>query len=293
MTTLARLASILMMTALAGPSLSGAGEQDDRRSRLVERERIVERAVSSSQTSSDDPCAERGDWDDDYRSHCEVREERLPAGPLSVDARRNGGIRVTGWDRNETLVQAIVRVRAHTDDRAREIAGNVQIQAGGGQIHATGPEPGRRESWSVSYRISAARQTDLSLMARNGGITISDMSGNIQFDTTNGGVRLTDLAGWVHGRTRNGGLTVMLAGQQWDGSGLDVETRNGGVNLAVPDGYSAELETGTVNGGFRTDFPITVQGELTTRRGISTRLGAGGAPLRVRTRNGGIRITKR
>lgn len=48
-----------------------------------------------------------------------------------------------------------------------------------------------------------------------------------------------------------------------------------------------------MNGGFRTEFPITLQGELTTRRGITTRLGSGGAPLRIRTTNGGVRITKR
>jgi hypothetical protein len=270
MTTHARLASFLVMTALAVPALYGAGVQDD------------------------DPCSRRHwDDDDDHRVHCEVREERIVAGPLSVDAGRNGGVRVTGWDQNDVLVQAIVQTHARTDDRAREIAGNVQIQSGGGQVRSVGPDLERRESWSVSFRISVPRKTDLSLNASNGGITIQGVAGNIQFDTTNGGVRLTDLAGWVHGRTRNGGLHVLLTGQRWDGNGLDVETTNGGVNLAIPDGYSAELETRTVNGGFRTDYPLVLQGELTTRRGITTRLGSGGPPLRVRTTNGGVRITKR
>ena len=63
--------------------------------------------------------------------------------------------------------------------------------------------------------------------------------------------------------TRNGGLNVTLSGDRWDGEGLDVETSNGGVTVTIPDGYNAELETRTVNGGLRIDFPITVQGELT------------------------------
>jgi DUF4097 and DUF4098 domain-containing protein YvlB len=276
--TILRLASLLVAAAvLAGPSLYGA----------------------STQISSEDPCADRR-WDDDdddeHRSHCEVREERLAPGPLNVDAGRNGGIRVASWDENSTRIQAVVQTHARSEDRAREIANGVQIQTAGGQVRSVGPDSadlGRREGWSVSFRINVPRQTDLSLSASNGGITIEGVSGNIEFSTRNGGVRLRDLAGWVHGRTTNGGLNVMLSGQRWDGNGLDVETTNGGVNLAIPDGYSADLETRTVNGGFRTEYPIVLQGELTTRRGITTRLGSGGAPLRVRTTNGGVRITKR
>jgi hypothetical protein len=247
----------------------------------------------AAQAPASDPCVEGRGRDDSGSSHCEVRTERLAAGPLAVDAGRNGGIRVTAWDEGDTLVQAIVRARADTDDRAKAIVDGVRIETAGGTVRAVGPETGRHESWSVSYQINTPRRTDLTLNARNGGITIDGVSGNINFETTNGGVRLTDLSGWVRGQTRNGGLTVALAGDRWDGTGLDVETRNGGVSLSIPDGYSAELETRTVNGGFRTEIPLTVQGDLTTRHGISATLGSGGAHLRVRTTNGGVRIAKR
>jgi DUF4097 and DUF4098 domain-containing protein YvlB len=119
------------------------------------------------------------------------------------------------------------------------------------------------------------------------------VTGNMRFDTTNGGVRLQDIGGRVNGETRNGGLNVMLSGNRWEGEGLDVETSNGGVTMAIPDGYNAELETRTVNGGLRIDFPITVQGELTGRRGLSTTLGSGGPLVRARTTNGGVKITRR
>jgi hypothetical protein len=97
----------------------------------------------------------------------------------------------------------------------------------------------------------------------------------------------------VRGETHNGGLTVSLTGQRWDGDGIDVETTNGGVTVEIPDGYNAQLETRTVNGGFRTELPMTIQGELSMARGITTTLGSGGAPVRVRTTNGGLRITRR
>ncbi len=75
------------------------------------------------------------------------------------------------------------------------------------------------------------------------------------------------------------------------GAGLDVKTSNGGVRLAIPAGYNACLETGTVNGSLNIDFPVTVQGRI--GRTFSTDLGSGGPTLRVKTSNGGVKITKK
>jgi hypothetical protein len=247
------------------------------------------------QTGTDaDPCSgNHGSWDDNYESHCEVRESTMPGGALTVDAGQNGGISVEAWDRNDVRVRAIVRTNARSDERARQLASGVQIQSGGGRVSATGPDTERRENWSVSYRINVPRRIDLDLSANNGGITINGVSGNMRFDTRNGGVRLADLGGRVNGRTTNGGLTVNLSGDRWDGEGIDVETSNGGVTLSIPDNYNAELEARTINGGLNIDFPITIQGELSTRRGITTTLGSGGPTVRVRTNNGGLKIGRR
>ena len=252
---------------------------------------------AGAQVGSDaDPCRSNVIWrggNDDYEQHCEVRESRMPAGPLNVDAGQNGGIVVEAWDGNDIRVRAVVQGSARDQARAREITNQVQVQAGGGRVYATGPSLDRREWWSVSYRINVPRKNDLDLRASNGGITIVGVTGNMRFDTTNGGVKLEDIGGRVNGETRNGGLNVSLSGDRWDGEGLDVETSNGGVTLNLPENYNAELETRTVNGGLRIDFPVTVQGELTGRRGLNTTLGSGGPLVRVRTTNGGVRITKR
>ena len=189
----------------------------------------------------------------------------------------------------------MVQASAREEADAKRLAGEVEVQAGGGRVTARGPDRsnGAREWWSVSYRISVPRRTDLDLNASNGGITIANVAGTIRFDTTNGGVRLADVGGAVNGRTRNGGVRIALGGNHWDGEGLDVETSNGGVTLSIPEPYNAQLETRTVNGGFRFDYPLTITGELSPRRGISTALGSGGAPVRVRTTNGGLRIERR
>jgi hypothetical protein len=83
-----------------------------------------------------------------------------------------------------------------------------------------------------------------------------------------------------------------LNGSSWRGSGLDVTTTNGGVVLTLPENYAAHVETGTVNGGFQSDFAsLTVDRKDRSRPArVSADLNGGGAPIRVVTTNGGIRI---
>lgn len=243
----------------------------------------------------DDPCAEnRGNRD---RGHaCEVRDTRLtaPAGALTVDASPNGGIRVEGWDQPDVLVRAVVQTYGDTDADARQMLPSVRVTAAGDRVTAEGPDRAaseRRSGWSVSFRVWAPRATALALSARNGGITVRSMRGESRFTTENGGVTLDDMSGEVVGTTRNGGVHVRLSGARWEGAGLDVETTNGGVTLAVPANYSAALEVQTRNGGIRTDLPMTVQGRVD--RELRTTLGSGGPLLKLRTVNGGVRINAR
>ncbi|MCC7126768.1 MAG: hypothetical protein IT178_18095 [Acidobacteria bacterium] len=269
----------------------------ERRARVAasRAERRVSREVRRGEQDrfDGDPCAEADRWNGSQRQHCDVREQRLPAGALTVDARQNGGIRVEGWDNADILVRAVVHARGRDEAEARQLAGQVQVTMANGRVEASGPDGNRDRNWSVSYRINVPRQTDLALHGTNGGIRITGVAGAITFDTVNGGVQLADLGGRVSGRTQNGGVTVALQGDSWVGDGLDVQTSNGGVTLRIPAGYNAQLETRTVNGGFRSEYPLTLKGELTPRRGISTTLGSGGATVRVQTTNGGVRVETR
>jgi len=143
----------------------------------------------------------------------------------------------------------------------------------------------------VNIELQVPRNAILTLNTKNGGISIRDFRGQAKIQTVNGGVSLSDVNGDIRGTTKNGGLSINLTGDHWDGQGLDVETHNGGVNLTMPDHYSAALETATVNGRISIDFPITVQGKI--GRELNTTLGSGGSKIRVVTTNGGVTIRKR
>jgi hypothetical protein len=125
------------------------------------------------------PVPRDGTGDRDGYRHCEVREQRLPGGALTVDAGPNGGIRVEAWDGNDILVRAVVQARGATEAEARQRASAVAVEASGGRVSARGPTSDGNRWWSVSYRVSVPRQTDLQLNARNGGITIVGVAGAI------------------------------------------------------------------------------------------------------------------
>ncbi len=233
-------------------------------------------------------------WGSDrYSSHCEIQEQTLSAtgGVLSVNGGRNGGVSIKGWERNNVLVRARIQTGAKTSQEAAELARQIKIETGGSQIRAEGPTDLEGKHWAVSYEIFVPQQSDLSLETYNGGISISDVRGQIEFKAHNGGVSLRRLAGNVRGTTTNGGINVDLAGSRWDGEGLDAVTRNGGVNINVPENYSARLESGTRNGGLNLGFPVTLQGRVDKE--ISVDLGSGGATVRAITTNGGVTIKRK
>jgi len=231
------------------------------------------------------------DRNNDDRRFCEIRETTVaPSGRLDIDGGVNGGISVRGSDRADVLIRAKVEVYRNDSADPRRIASEIHIETAGGRIRAVGPDPNGRNGWGVSFEILAPRQTDLVLRTHNGGIAISDVRGHLQFDAVNGGLSLKHLAGSVEGRTTNGGVHLELAQDHWDGDKCDVSTTNGGVTIRVPPQYSAHLETGTVNGGMRVDFPVTVEGEI--EHHLAVDLGAGGRLVRATTTNGGVSIER-
>jgi len=244
---------------------------------------------SSSEAWSRD-CDRRGDRDSER--FCMTSESTMasPAGTLVVDGRRNGGISIFGSSRRDVLITARIQASARSEARAEEIARAIRIRTVDGRIFAEGPETGSREWWSVNFEVDVPARSDLDLRAANGGIEVVDVRGVLRLETTNGGIHLEGVAGDVVAETTNGGVDVRLVGERWEGKGLEAITSNGGVRVRIPDGYSAHLETGTVNGGIDIDFPVTVGGRI--GRQVTTELGQGGATIRVMTTNGGVVIRR-
>ena len=244
--------------------------------------------------------ARDGDWgrcynwggDRDKERVCNLTEMTIaaPGGTLFIDGRLNGGITVFGSTRRDILVRAKISANARSRARAEALAEEVKIRTDGGRVYPEGPDSRNGEWWSVEFEVEVPSRVDLDLRARNGGIAVTDVTGTLRMETQNGGIHLESVNGDVVAETTNGGLHVDLDGDGWVGKGLDATTTNGGVHLQISVGYSAHLETGTVNGGVDIDFPVTVRGKIGRR--ITTDLGKGGPTVRVITTNGGVDVRR-
>jgi DUF4097 and DUF4098 domain-containing protein YvlB len=272
--------SVLVAALLATTGLVGLAQKTDKLDKIKTKDGSL-------------ACRDDRRWNNDRLvGTCEIREQTLaPTGaPIAIDGKRNGGVAVKGWDQNQVLVRARVQTGAPTAPEAENLAQQIRIETSGAKIFASGPESRQDYHWDVSYEVFVPRRSDVSIETHNGGIVIADVNGRLDFSATNGGVVLKKVAGTVKGSTTNGGLVIELTGDRWEGETLDVSTTNGGVILSIPENYSANLQTGTVNGSISVDFPVTVQGEI--RKQLAVNLGSGGATVKATTTNGGVRIRR-
>lgn len=247
-----------------------------------------------------DDDSDRGTWlercrrenDRDTRArYCEERAmgwSSRPGASLTVDASPNGGVSVSGWDRDSVHVIVRIQTQAGSDAEAHDLAAQIRVTNDNGTLNVTGPGSRRWASWSVSYEIYAPKRTDLALTTLNGPLEVEEVTGTMRLSAVNGPLSLGSLGGDVRAHAQNGPLAVRLEGTRWNGAGLDAETQNGPIVVDVPEGYNAELETGTVNGPMEIGFPVTVQGRIGagSHQRLRTTLGAGGPPVRIVTTNG-------
>jgi hypothetical protein len=288
-----RYFGIAMIAAVFGiAAVSALGQAPDKEKHKAEKTEYKDKSRSF---------CENNNWSNgDKVSVSDLREMTVAStGSIRVDAGKNGGVTVKGEDRSDVLVRACVQAWGATEEAARAAASAVKIGTGS-EIKADGPSSGSDQQWSVSYQILVPRATNTNLKAHNGGISLSNVEGNAEFETLNGGINVSALAGNVKGRTVNGGVNVSLAGNSWQGSGLDLQTTNGGVKISMPATYAATVETGTVNGGYRSDIPAlnvtteNLKGDEHYRsraKRVQTALNGGGAPIKVMTTNGGVMIS--
>ena len=239
-------------------------------------------------------CKEYNYGNKNKQSSVELREMTLAStGNLEVDGRQNGGIKITGEDRADVFVQACVRAWAESKAEADNLVQTTRIETSG-VIRAVNDTKDRHSS--VSFRIRVPRNTDLTLMAKNGGLSVDGVDGTMNLRTVNGGIKLGNVAGSIKGRTTNGGVKVGLGGYGWTGEGLDVETVNGGVKIYIPRNFAANVEVSTVNGGFKSDFPELTppkkEGKNSWKRNknVNAAINGGGARIRAVTTNGGVKI---
>jgi hypothetical protein len=154
--------------------------------------------------------------------------------------------------------------------------GDVTVDGATAQVHAA--------SGNGDVRVGAgAGQVNIS--TGNGTVMVDGARGPVRASSGNGRVSVSTAQGPVNASTGNGRIEVSIASRAV--GDMEFSSGNGTVQLTLPADYSAVVDASTGNGGFQSDFPMQVQGRLSSHHFAGT-IGRGGNRLRVSTGNGSI-----
>ncbi len=149
---------------------------------------------------------------------------------------------------------------------------------------------GRRNETEVEFTIELPAGANVAISTVNGDVDVIGATAEVEARTVNGDVAATSSGGPVSGSTVNGSVRARMGSVPSD-TDLKFSTVNGSIDITLPDNFEADVELRTVNGSFRTDFPMTLDGRMSPRH-LRAKIGKGGRDLEASTVNGSIELKK-
>jgi DUF4097 and DUF4098 domain-containing protein YvlB len=247
-----------------------------------------------------------GDFAGDYK----YKESFSKTLPLPADGtfslkNTNGVVRVSTWSQPEVEIKAeksasregdLELLKIEIDSGAREVKVDTiyphrSFFRGKVTYDVRVPEGARLEQVQTTNGDVelTGRYSDVRAGTTNGDVRVETVEGSLVLFTTNGSIRAQDVVGRVKANTTNGGITLGLEEARDE---IQAGTTNGSITLRVLGALNADLIARTTNGHVNTDFPITVQGTISSRRKIEGKIGSGGPQVELHTTNGSITIIK-
>ena len=228
----------------------------------------------------------------------QITEETAETYPLSAGAKVKvesscGAISISGWGREECLVEAVKRASdsAELDLITLEIDAtedHVSIRATAPPGTGTNPNDGP----GVDIRMWVPHDAELeNIISGRGDVTILDTAGDVVASSVNGSVLVERTTGDLTLKCVNG-KTVARLSTLTDGQRVDLETVNGSTTVVLPVDASVEVSAYVANGGVLSDLGLPIESDFPAGRKMAGRLGAGGATVSARTANGSVSIWK-
>jgi len=199
----------------------------------------------------------------------------------------NGTVELQGWDRDEIEIHAVKTAKEKESDLDRV---TIDVSARPNAVSVTTRYP-QNEGVEVvvEYTVHVPRNARVERLATvNGTLRVSSLENVGDLRTVNGNIEAYETGGAVAAHVTNGNVHLELTHLREQGATI-AETTNGSVLLALPVSTQADLEARCLNGSFSSELPVSVESTLQPRE-VRGKLGRGGAPIRLRTVNGGIQI---
>ncbi len=162
---------------------------------------------------------------------------------------------------------------------------------------------------STQVEIAIPEHARVEVKTGDGNIDLDDISGAMRLHTGDGHIHGTRLDGSLQCNTSDGHVEVdgrfdelridtgdghviaTATGGSKLGSGWNIHTGDGSVELRIPSDLAASLDAHTGDGHIESDLPIEINGRL-ERSSLRGNLHGGGPPLQIRTGDGSIRLRR-
>jgi len=190
----------------------------------------------------------------------------------------NGGIRVTGYDGKEVIVEASLPSRKSdtADERDKVSATNNEKNAksgaegmkriSGNSFSLEVEENDNKveiqtDSWKrrIDLVIRVPKNFALKLSSVNYGvISVENVNGDMEISSVNGGITLTNVSGSASVNTVNGHITATFKEVTRD-IPMAFTTLNGNVDITFPSNVKANTKIKTDSGDIYTDFDMAIE----------------------------------
>ena len=176
-----------------------------------------------------------------------------------------------------------VTIRVPAGTKVRAFSGNGEVSVTGAFAELVA------RSGNGKVRVSGTAG-EVEAASGNGEVTVENVRGPVSANSGNGDIRVTTVQGPVSASSGNGDLFIRMS-ELKIADDMQFTTGNGRINVTVPDGFNADIDASTGNGGIVSDFPIQVTGRISKTRLRGT-IGQGGRRLKLVTGNGEIELRR-
>jgi hypothetical protein len=189
---------------------------------------------------------------------------------------RGIGLHRAAFARLIVSVPASAHLDAKSGDgaiRIERVNGRLQLRTSDGSIRAT--------------NVSG----ELTLDTTDGSVVVENAEGRLSVETGDGSVSVAGRLASVKLRTGDGSVVYRAEPGSAMSDAWDITTGDGTVTVYLPAAFSAEIDAHTGDGTIRSEIAgLASPSRDSGRRTLLGRIGEGGRLLRIRTRDGSIRL---
>ena len=227
-------------------------------------------------------------------------------GKLQIDSQQNGNqVELTVHNKSGVTIgisykrlSTEVLMPKNADLLVETTNGSVEVSAVNGTItiHTTDGAvkasqlAGKVDVYTVDGSITIDTLTgDSKLHSGDGAVAVAHFDGKCEASSTDGSIHLGGRFDFLNIRSTDGSVEAKVAPGSRMSSAWSIRTVDGSVELALPQGFQANLDASTGDGHITLALPVAVQGNIgkTEVRGT---MNGGGPALTIHTGDGSIHI---